>query len=40
MGGFETKLDTLANLDTFSPYQSFSVVWYKSDDVTPGFKDK
>ncbi|MCB9247265.1 MAG: esterase [Ignavibacteriales bacterium] len=42
MGGFETKLITLANLDTFSHIGLFSGGSISLDDVnnTPGFKDK
>ena len=42
MGGFETKLITLENLDTFSSIGLFSGGSIRADDVnnTPGFKDK
>jgi enterochelin esterase-like enzyme len=42
MGGFETKLITLSNLDTFSSIGLFSGGSINLDDVnnTPGFKDK
>ncbi len=42
MGGFETKLITLSNLDTFSSIGLFSGGSISLDDVnkTPGFKDK
>lgn len=42
MGGFETKLITLSNLDTFSSIGLFSGGSIGLDDVnnTPGFKDK
>jgi enterochelin esterase-like enzyme len=42
MGGFETKLITLKNLDTFSHIGLFSGGSFSPDDVTgaPGFKEK
>jgi S-formylglutathione hydrolase FrmB len=42
MGGFETKLITLKNLDTFSHIGLFSGGSISLDDVnnTPGFKEK
>ena len=42
MGGFETKLITLKNLDTFSDIGLFSGGSISPEDVknTPGFKDK
>lgn len=42
MGGFETKLITLANLDTFAYIGLFSGGTFSLDDVnkTPGFRDK
>ena len=42
MGGFETKLITLANLDTFSSIGLFSGGTIRPEDVknTPGFKEK
>ena len=42
MGGFETKLITLKNLDTFSHIGLFSGGSISTEDVinTPGFKEK